>query len=174
MRLVNLFLMMLLLSSTTLAYADDFAITTTAFLDAGILPVLYSCDGKDVSPEFAWTNPPAKTQSFVMILSDPDSPNGIYYHWIVYNIPASTTELTQGVTQLPAGALLGKNSKGNNGYNGPCPPKGSSHTYIFTLYALDTVLNLPAGADAKTVLNALKGHSLKQITMTAVYSRWLT
>lgn len=153
-------------------FADNLAMTTTAFLDQGVLPVLYTCDGKNISPEFAWTNPPANTQSFALVLSDPDAPSGIFYHWVIYNIPSSTNELTEGMEKLPAGTLTGKNSWDKTAYNGPCPPKGSVHNYIFTLYALGTKLALPAGADGKTVLAAIKGHVLKEVALTASYSRW--
>lgn len=161
----------------TTSFADDapatFTLTTNAFLDTGALPVLYTCDGKDSSPQFSWSNPPAKTKSYVLIVSDPDAPNGIFYHWIVYNIPAATTELAEGVTAFPTNTLVGKNSMGEKKYNGPCPPKGSTHAYHFALYALDSLLTLPAGAEGKTVEDSIKNHTLKKSEITAVYSRWL-
>lgn len=150
-----------------------FTLTTNAFLDTGALPVLYTCDGKDNSPQFSWSNPPAKTKSFALLVSDPDAPNGIFYHWIVYNIPAATTELAEGITTFPAKTFVGKNSKGEKKYNGPCPPKGSTHSYHFTLYALDNSLTLPEGVDGKTVESSMKNHILKKAEITAVYSRWL-
>jgi len=150
-----------------------FTMTTTAFLDQGSIPLLYTCDDKNLSPEFSWTNPPAHTKSFALVLADPDAPGGIWYHWLLYNIPANSTEILQGMEKLPPGTLSGKNSWGKSVYNGPCPPKGTVHNYVFTLYALDTMLKLPAGADAKTLFAAMKGHVLKTLTQTAVYSRWL-
>ncbi|GEM_PF-262763 len=154
--------------------APTLGMTTTAFLDEGILPVLYTCDGKDLSPQFSWTDAPAKTESFVLIASDPDSPNGVFYHWVVYNIPKTVTELPEGAQTLPAGTLVGKNSYGKQQYNGPCPPKGTAHTYAYTLYAVGKKLSLPAGADAATVLAEIKSNTLAQITLTTVYSRWIT
>jgi Raf kinase inhibitor-like YbhB/YbcL family protein len=153
--------------------ADDLAVSTTAFLDQGLLPVLYTCDGKDLSPAMSWTNPPAKAQSYAIVMTDPDAPSGMWYHWVVYNIPVATTSLAEGTTEYPAGSLIGKNSWKNAKYNGPCPPKGSSHSYIFTLYALDTKLKLPAGADGKEVEEAIKNHVIQKAQLNAVYSRWI-
>ncbi|MBV8801518.1 MAG: YbhB/YbcL family Raf kinase inhibitor-like protein [Gammaproteobacteria bacterium] len=159
------------------SFADDapttFTLTTNAFLDTGALPVLYTCDGKDSSPELSWSNPPAKTKSFVLIVSDPDAPNGTFYHWIVYNIPATTKELLEGTTTFPPNTLIGTNSKGEKKYSGPCPPRGSAHTYHLALYALDNTLTLPAGVEGKTVEASIKNHVLKKAEMTTVYSRWL-
>lgn len=137
------------------------------------MPTLYTCDSKDVSPELSWTNPPAKTQSFAIIVSDPDAPSGTWYHWIAYNIPSSVKELAENTTQLPSGALAGRNSWGKTQYNGPCPPKGSVHTYVFTLYALDTKLKIPADPDGKTILEAIKDHTVGKAEITGVYTRWL-
>lgn len=163
--------------ATSLFAADaapaDFAITTNAFLDTGALPVLYTCDGKDVSPQLTWSNVPPKTKSFALLLEDQDGPSKPFYHWVLFNIPAKTTQLDEGVSKLPAGTLVGKNSMGKKQYSGPCPPKGAAHTYVFTLYALDTTLNLPAGSDGQTVISSLKDHVIKSLTLSTVYSRWL-
>jgi Raf kinase inhibitor-like YbhB/YbcL family protein len=159
-------------------FAEDapknvFTLNTNAFLDQGALPVLYTCDGKDVSPALDWINVPAKTQGFAVTVTDPDAPGGTFYHWVVYNIPKATTKLDEGVSKLPAGSLIGKNGWEKPQYNGPCPPKGSAHTYTITLYALDGKLNLPEGTDAKTVVEALDKHNVGKASLTTVYSRWL-
>ena len=155
------------------APADAFTITTNAFLDTGALPVLYTCDGKDISPQLEWTHVPAKTQSFALLLTDPDAPKGTFYHWVVYNLPGNTTSLSEDDQKLPAGTLVGKNSFDKPRYNGPCPPKGSAHNYSLTLYALDGKLNLPAGASGKEVETALQKHIIGKAVVTTVYSRWL-
>jgi Raf kinase inhibitor-like YbhB/YbcL family protein len=152
---------------------EAFTLTTNAFLDTGALPVLYTCDGKDSSPQLSWSNPPANTKSYVLLVTDPDAPSGIFYHWIVYNIPAATTELAEGTTTFPKNTFIGKNSKDEKKYNGPCPPKGSTHAYHFALYALDNSLALSADAEGKTVESSMKNHILKKAEITAVYSRWL-
>jgi Raf kinase inhibitor-like YbhB/YbcL family protein len=175
--LLRIFAGMLLFVAVSAFAAEEaetkMAITTTAFLDEGIFPVLYTCDGKDISPQLDWTNVPAKTQTFALLMVDPGAPGGTFYHWILYNIPKSTASLPESLSKLPAGALAGTNSMKKAQYNGPCPPKGSMHTYIFTLYALDTKLNLPAGADGKKVLEAMQKHIVGETKLTGVYSRWL-
>jgi Raf kinase inhibitor-like YbhB/YbcL family protein len=148
-------------------------LTTNGFLDQGTLPVLYTCDGKDVSPQLTWEGVPDKTQSLALILSDENAPKGTFYHWVVYNVPKSITSIDQGIEKSPGGSLFGKNSFDKEKYNGPCPPKGDSHTYVFRLYALDTKLSLPKGADAKTVLQAMDKHILGKVDLSAVYSRWI-
>jgi Raf kinase inhibitor-like YbhB/YbcL family protein len=178
MRQISIMLSCLLsLFFLSTAFADatvtDFTITTTAFLDTGPLPTLYTCDGKNISPEITWTNPPANTKTFAIIAEDLNGPEKPFFHWIVFNIPSATSKLEEGVTQYPSQTLVGKNSMGNERYNGPCPPKGAAHTYVFTLYALDSKLNLPAGSDGKTVLAALNDHIIKKITLTTIYSRWM-
>ncbi|TAK75891.1 MAG: YbhB/YbcL family Raf kinase inhibitor-like protein [Gammaproteobacteria bacterium] len=174
-----MFLLAGLLAFFTLtAHADDakaptLTLNTTGFLDQTVLPVLYTCDSKDVSPEFDWANLPAKTQSLALILTDPDAPNGTFYHWVVYDIPPSGVTFPEGMEKVPAGVMVGKNSFSKERYNGPCPPKGAAHIYLFTLYALDTKLKLPAGADGPAVMKAMQGHIIDKVTLTATYSRWL-
>lgn len=152
--------------------APALSLATTAFLDQGILPVLYTCDGKNVSPQFAWTNLPKNTRALAMVVSDPEAPQGTWYHWVIYNLPTDVTELPENVTELPKGTLTGNNSWGNTKYEGPCPPKGTVHSYLFTLYALDQPLTLSAGATGEAVLAAMKSHIVGSVTETAVYSRW--
>ncbi len=138
------------------------------------IPVHYSCDGEDVSPPLDWRNPPAGTQSFALIMDDPDAPGGTWDHWIVFNIPAEVRELPEN---MPAGmkfgdvaATFGKNSWGNSDYGGPCPP-GGTHRYFFKLYALDTTLSLDESADKKQVLGAMEGHILAETELMGTYSR---
>lgn len=178
MRKILIILMSLLSSIVLSAFAEEpaenaFTLNTTAFLNEGAIPVLYTCDGKNVSPQFDWVNPPAKTQAFALILSDPEAPNGIFYHWILYNLPSTVKALDEGIQKLPSGTFLGKNSFGKLAYNGPCPPKGTAHTYHFTLYALDKKLTLPAGAEGKMVLDAMQKNILGKVEIKTTYSRWL-
>ena len=155
----------------TSANAADFTITTNAFSNNGIFPSLYTCSDKDISPELRWSNPPPKTRSFVLILSDPDAPIDEWDHWIVYNIPSAVKGLEIDVQQLPKGSVIAKNSWGIARYNGPCPPKGMVHTYLFTLYALDTELKLPAETDGKAVRAAMEGHVLEKVQLSTVYKK---
>jgi Raf kinase inhibitor-like YbhB/YbcL family protein len=122
------------------------------------------CDGQDVSPELSWKSSPERTESFVLVVTDTDSPFGFnFVHWVLYDIPPDERELPEGIAnqqQLPDGSRQGHNGFDKIGYVGPCPPGHSPHRYVFDLYALDTKLNLPPGASKKQVLKAMKGHVL--------------
>jgi Raf kinase inhibitor-like YbhB/YbcL family protein len=152
--------------------ASLLTLTTNAFQKMMAMPTMYTCDGKNISPELSWTAAPTGTLTFALIIKDIDVPSNAFYHWIVYNIPSTVHELAQGGT-LPSGSLIGKNSFNKEEYSGPCPPKSTAHHYVFSLYALDRKLGLSKGADGETVLNAIKGHILSQVDMTGIYSRWI-
>lgn len=173
MRHILLIMFLVLTSYPVFANPTPFILNSISFPDQGTFPTLYTCDGKDISPELNWINVPLKTKSFVLILSDPNAPNGTFYHWVVYNLPKNIDTLSEDIKSLPKGAKLGKNDWGKQQYNGPCPPKGDAHNYKFTIYALDTLLNLPANTDAKTVLSAIQGHIMGEDDITAVYARWM-
>lgn len=155
-------------ASTHAEQAARFSIKSTAFADRKNIPTVYTCDGRDLSPQISWKGAPAKTQAYVLICEDPDAPVGSWYHWVLYNIPPSVSVLPEGAA-LSSGAELGKNSWGRSQYNGPCPPASSIHRYNFTLYALDSRLDLPPGAEASTVLRAIQGHVLAKTTLMGVF-----
>jgi Raf kinase inhibitor-like YbhB/YbcL family protein len=149
-------------------------ISSTAFSAGETIPKKFTCDGPDVSPRLAWTEPPANTQSFALIMDDPDAPAGTWVHWVLYGLPAATKELPEGVAkqeQLSSGARQGRNDFGKIGYGGPCPPPGKPHRYFFKLYALDTKLSLKAGATKAGVEHAMKGHILAQAELIGRYGR---
>lgn len=148
-------------------------LSSSAFLDEGVLPVVYTCDGKDISPQIAWDKVPANTKSLALIISDPTAPKGVFYHWVLFNLPAKAMEVPEAMTPAVKGAVIGQNDFGKTQYNGPCPPKGSAHSYVFTVYALDTMLTLKKGAMPKDVLDAMQKHIVDQAHITAVYSRWI-
>jgi len=149
----------------------SFQITSSAFSAGNAIPAVYSCKGKDISPPLAWSQPPAGTQSLVLIMDDPDAPVGTWDHWVVFNLPASLTELKEGAsTTLPAGAITGRNSWKRSDYGGPCPP-GGTHRYFFKLYALDTALNLTDKASKKDVETAMSGHILSQTELMGTFSK---
>lgn len=104
------------------------------------MPVKYTCDGENISPPLAFSDVPAETKSLALIVVDPDAPAGEFTHWTVWNIDPGTAGIPEAV--IPENAETGKNSTGNSGYTGPCPPRGSVHRYYFTVYALSTVLNI--------------------------------
>jgi Raf kinase inhibitor-like YbhB/YbcL family protein len=163
-------------SREPLPEADKMALSVSspAFQEAESIPDKYTCQGDGVSPPLAWGEPPLGTQSMALIMDDLDAPLGVFTHWVIFNIPPDSRELVEALPtqpQLPDGTLQGKNSFGEIGYGGPCPPGGSSHRYEFTLYALDSPLGLEAGASKKEVIKAMQEHVLAYGRLTGTYQR---
>jgi Raf kinase inhibitor-like YbhB/YbcL family protein len=172
MRYLLLLLINLLITASS--YADTapvFTLNTTAFVNHGTIPPLYTCDGNNLSPEVDWTNLPDKTQTLALVFSDPSALGGTFYHWIIFNIPTNITTLPEGMTMMPGNISLGKNSDGTTNYKGPCPPQGSKHTYFLTLYALDAQLNIVTMSDIRAILNAMQNHILGKAEISATYGR---
>jgi Raf kinase inhibitor-like YbhB/YbcL family protein len=139
-------------------------LSSSAFGPGDNIPDEYSCKGRNVSPALSWTGSPDKAVSFALIMEDPDAPSGTFVHWVLYNIPAASHSLAQAVAPSPTfddGPSHGSNSAGRQSYSGPCPPSGT-HRYFFRLYALDTRLELPPGATAQQIRQAMQGHILAQ------------
>ena len=149
-------------------------VSSSAFKEGDRIPANYTCQGQDVSPPLAWGEPPAGTQSFALIVDDPDAPGGVFTHWVLFNIPPDSRNLPEAVptqAELASGALQGKTDFGKIGYGGPCPPPGRPHRYQFTLYALDQPLGLEGGTSKKQLLSAMEGHILAQGQLTGTYQR---
>ena len=149
-------------------------LTCSAFQEGQPIPQQYTGDGKDASPALKWTDPPAGTKSFALICDDPDAPRKTWVHWVLFNVPAESRELNEGVPAqetLPGGARQGKNDFGKIGYGGPAPPPGKSHRYFFRIYALDRTLDLPAGATKAQLEQAIKGHVLASGQLMGRYGR---
>jgi Raf kinase inhibitor-like YbhB/YbcL family protein len=146
-------------------------LTSSSFEADSALPAKYTCDGTGVSPALAWNDPPAGTQSFALVVDDPDVPTKIVTHWLIYDLPPTTRALPEGVPtkpKLPDGSLQGKNVTGKIGYTGPCPQQGgAAHHYFFKLYALDYKTGLKPKATAADVEKAIKGHILAQAELIA-------
>jgi Raf kinase inhibitor-like YbhB/YbcL family protein len=152
----------------------EFQISTAAFGDGALIPVKYTCGGANVSPALSWSEPPDRTESLVLMMEDPDAPGGTWYHWLVWNIPGHAGGIWEHVSprgKLPGGMMQGGNSFGKMGYEGPCPPVGQMHRYIFKLYALDTVLKLPAGANHLQLEHAMRGHMNGETAWMGRYGR---
>jgi Raf kinase inhibitor-like YbhB/YbcL family protein len=152
----------------------DLKLATSAFTFGEKIPKQYTADGKNISPSLSWQEPPKGTKSFVIIVDDPDAPAGVWTHWIVYNIPPDTTSLKEGISRdkkLPDGSLQGKNSGGHIGYDGPAPPKGKTHRYFFNIFALNTVLKAPPGANKKTIESLMERHVIGEGQMMGTYER---
>lgn len=155
---------------------SSLAITSAAFADGAQIPQRYTCDGENVSPALSWTGVPSGTASFALAVEDPDAPGGSFLHWLIYDIPATVTSLPEHVDTTASvaslgGAKQGKNGFGKSGYGGPCPPPGSPHHYHFRVFALDTLLGLPAGASRDQVTKAMNRHELGQAEMVGMYGR---
>ena len=149
-------------------------IRSDAFEADGTIPQRYTCDGEDLSPPLSWSEPPAGTQSLVLVCDDPDAPAGTWDHWVLFNIAATTHSLPEGIPADPVvkgAGTHGSNSWDRLGYGGPCPPKGAAHRYYFRLYALDTNLDLDPGAEKKDVEKAIEGHILAQGQLMGRYGR---
>jgi Raf kinase inhibitor-like YbhB/YbcL family protein len=139
----------------------------------------FGCSGENVSPALAWRNAPAGTRSYAVTVYDPDAPTGSgWWHWVVYNLPASVTSLPSGAgsttpAAMPAGAVQGTTDFGSKGYGGPCPPVGDRpHRYVFTVHALKVdKLELPENASAALVGFNLNANRLGSATFTARYGR---
>lgn len=143
-------------------------LSSAEFSEGAMIPEEYTCDGRNVSPPVQFGRIPAAAKSLALIVTDPDAPGAIFTHWLVWNIETSRSEFSAG--SVPGGVSEGKNDFGNSGYGGPCPPSGV-HRYYFRLYALDTTLDLPAGATRDQVEAAMKGHVLKEAQLIGKYSR---
>lgn len=156
-------------------------LSSTAFLPNRPIPIDYSGDGRDLSPELSWINVPDGTQEFALICDDPDAPTPQpWVHWVAYKIPADWRELPEAIgnhslENLPDGLLYGLNSweDGSNlGYRGPLPPRGHGvHHYYFRLYALDRPLLLRPAATKQELLNAMAGHILEDSELIGTYQR---
>lgn len=147
-----------------------FTLTTSAFTEGGTIPAKFTCEGANVSPELSWSDAPASTRSYVLIVDDPDAPVGTFTHWVLFDIPADRASLAEGTGTV---GVTGKNDFGRAGYGGPCPPRGHGpHRYYFTLYALDSAtLKLKSGAGRREVETALRGHILAQAQYLGLYER---
>jgi hypothetical protein len=149
-------------------------LTSTSFQAGSQIPAKFTCSGAGISPQLAWSAPPAGTVSFALIVTDPDAPGQTFVHWVLYSLPAETRALPEallGIGQPADGGSQGRNDFGDLGYGGPCPPPGSPHHYVFTLYALDAKLNLPVGATRAQVDAAMQGHILASGELIGVYRR---
>ncbi|MHB0950795.1 MAG: YbhB/YbcL family Raf kinase inhibitor-like protein [Allorhizobium sp.] len=130
----------------------DFTLTSPAFNNGAVIPLLYTCSGEDVSPALEWQDAPSGTKSFALTCSDPDAPGGTFYHWAVFDIPGDWRRMAQAIPRqasLPGGLRQAVNDFGRIGYAGPCPPVGHGpHHYYFRLLALD-VEHLELGDDPR-------------------------
>jgi len=142
-------------------------ITSRDFTHNQSIPSMHTCDGKDLSPQLAWSGAPEGTKSLALSCIDPDAPMGDFIHWFVYNIPAATTAIPQG-GPLPAGTQEVVNDFGKKSYGGPCPPSGT-HRYFFTIYALKVSDLGPL--DTKDFLKKVRENAIASAEIIGLYTR---
>lgn len=149
-------------------------LNSAAYTMGGAIPVRYTCEGDDISPEFSWIDAPPETKSFALILHDPDAPKpGGFTHWTIYNIPAEVGHIEEKVPKeetVPGTGMQGKNDSGDIGYMGPCPPSGT-HRYFARLFALSRKLPLPPGASPAEVNAAMKDIVLVCAELMGTYAK---
>jgi len=158
---------------------SKFKLTSSAYTEGSMIPTQYSCaDPNAASPELSWSNAPNNPTSYAVIFHDTDAApmKGVMdvTHWTFWNIPATSSSLAAGVKpdSSPDGIVQGKNIRGVNGYQPPCPPPGATpHHYIFEIYALDTKLDLPAGSPRADLLKAMDGHVVGKATYVGIFGR---
>lgn len=153
-----------------------FELTSSAFESGGAIPTRHTCDGEDVSPPLAWSDPPDGTVSYALIVDDPDAPGGTFVHWVLYDLPGHSGELPEDVGGAQRLENLGEAKQGENGFGdvgwgGPCPPRGSTHRYVFRLHALDATLGLDPGVAREEVERVMEGHVLGVAELTGTYAR---
>lgn len=140
-------------------------ISSPAFEDGNPIPPQYTCDGESINPPLQIGDLPDGTQSLAIIAEDPDAPNGTFFHWVCFNISP-----THKIAENHQPGISGHNSHGKTGYTGPCPP-GGEHQYFFTVYALDSRLDLMAGAEAVELKQKMQPHLLGSGRLMGRYSR---
>jgi Raf kinase inhibitor-like YbhB/YbcL family protein len=156
------------------ATLEPFEISSPDFAEGEAIPSRFACNGENLSPELVWNEPPVGTQSFALIFNDPDANSLGWVHWVVYNLPAESRGIPEGVApgeEIPSGGLHGASSWRVLQYGGPCPPTGVTHNYEFILYALDTMLDVEKPVDKAALLLAMEGHILAETKLTAPFVR---
>jgi len=176
--LATLFLITLLNANAAHAQGEKamptLTVSSTSFPAGTEIPKKFTCAGEDMSPQLSWSGAPSSVQAFALITDDPDAPAGTWTHWVLYDLPSSTTSLNEGLSksdQLPDGSKQGRNDFRRIGYNGPCPPAGKPHRYFFKVYALDRKFDIKPGAARSEVEKAMQGHVLAQGEYMGTYRR---
>ncbi len=160
-------------------------ITSPAFKEGDTIPMKYTCDSQDISPQLDFADVPAGAKSLALIVDDPDAPMGIWVHWVMYAIPPDVKSLHENMMKVVTpiikangkeiALMQGENSSKNYGYHGPCPPSGV-HRYYFKLYALDFMLKFDKeevrkGVNKEILLDRMKGHILEEASLMGRYQR---
>jgi Raf kinase inhibitor-like YbhB/YbcL family protein len=149
---------------------ETLTVTSRSFPSDGEIPVDYTCDGANRSPQLTWSAPPPGTQSFTVIVEDPDAPSGTFTHWIAYNISADTRALPEAVDPSTVGGVSGLNDFKRPGYGGPCPPQLEAHHYAFRVFALNAPLGGGPELSRDAIDAAMSGHVLAAGALVGAFS----
>ena len=152
----------------------NFVLSSSSFSNGSEIPRKYTCEGEDISPQLSWSQAPAGTEAFAIIADDPDAPAGTWTHWLVFDLPSSTSVLPENVAEesrIATGGAQGQNDFHKIGYGGPCPPPGKPHRYFFKIFALDHRLDLKPGCSRRELEQAMRGHILAQAEWMGKYHR---
>ena len=169
MKKYSFFLFLLLYTVINNIYAESFTLESSSFKANTMIPSKYTCEGDNISPPLTWNNIPPKTQSLALVMEDPDAPDGVWTHWIMFNISPNIKSLSEA-SEIPPGALQGKNSWGELKYGGPCPGMGVQR-YIFTIYALDKIIDLETGTSRTNLLDAITSHVIGSSQLIGLYQK---
>ncbi len=150
---------------TEVVNIQEMLISSPDFVQDGMIPVKFTCDGDDINPEIDIAGMPANAKSLVLIVDDPDAPMGTWDHWVVFDIP-----VTGKIDGDSVPGTQGKNSWGRNDYGGPCPPN-STHRYFFKVYALDRMMNLDPSSTKKDVMSAIQDNVIGKGELVGLYKR---
>ena len=145
--------------------SNGLVVQSVAFSHKGHIPPKYTCEGEDINPPLEIENFPKETKTLALIVEDPDAPRGVFDHWLVWNIPPN-----KPIDENSVPGISGRNSFGKMGYGGPCPPSGT-HRYFFKIFALDTSLDLPVGANKNALLEAMHDHVIASGEIMAHYKK---
>ena len=166
--------MIALLTCSTATAVPALTLSSAGFSAGNKIPQQYTCAGANQSPPLQWQDVPKGTRMLALIVDDPDAPGGDWVHWVLYDLPPDTSSLPAGVPPaetLPSGAKQGRNDFKAIGYKGPCPPSGSVHRYVFTLYALDAATSLTPGATIQELQQAMQGHTQAQAQLIGTFEK---
>ena len=155
----------------------SFRVESPAFADGGLIPPVHTGEGLNLSPPLHWHGAPDGTESYALVMDDPDAPAGPWVHWLLFNIPAQLERLPAGLDRAPElpngarqGLCWGVSTFHRLGYQGPLPPAGRAHRYRFQLHALDQLLELAPGCTVFELRAAMAGHVLARAELTGLYS----
>jgi Raf kinase inhibitor-like YbhB/YbcL family protein len=177
----SLFITLILcVGAVSMLHSNDqqkiFSLSSSGFVNQGRMSDLYACteQGGNRSPELKWDSPPKRTKSFALVCNNLDASGGNFIHWIYYNIPSIVNRIAEGLNRndrFPDGSTQGINSFNRLGYDGPCPSEGKENHYVFTLYALDSIPDLTAGANIQNLQKEMQGHILGHAYLIGLYQK---